>query len=100
MPQILFLKSKDCSDRIVVCTKVNVLKFGTCHSLKKRRKKPSYFGHCFVETFEGIANSVDPDQAGPEAVYTLIRLLLQEQSDLGLHCLQAIFVFKIFECLL
>ena len=29
---------------------------------------------------EGMANSIDPDQTAPE-------LLLEEQSDLGLHCL-------------
>ena len=37
---------------------------------------------------EGIANSVDPDQTAPmQTVQTQIRLLLEEQSDQGLHCL-------------
>ena len=30
---------------------------------------------------EGIANSVDPDQTAP------LGAVLEEQSDLGLHCL-------------
>ena len=35
------------------------------------------------------ANSVDPDQTAPlQTVWTQIRLLLKEQSDLGPHCLQ------------
>ena len=41
-----------------------------------------------------IANSVDPDQTAPlgavrsgSALFAEIRLLLQEQSDQGLHCL-------------
>ena len=32
------------------------------------------------------ANSADPDQTAP--LQTQIRLLLEEQSDQGLHCLQ------------
>ena len=32
--------------------------------------------HLFLEILSGMANSVDPDQTA-----------LQEQSDLGLHCL-------------
>ena len=31
-----------------------------------------------------LTNSADPDQTAP----TLIRLLLEEQSDQGLHCVQ------------
>ena len=47
----------------------------------------------FLRTFQTYfciqANSVDPDQTAPaEAVWSGIRLLLQEQSDLGPHCLQ------------
>ena len=30
---------------------------------------------------DGMANSVDPDQTAP------LRLLLEEQSDQGLHCM-------------
>ena len=37
---------------------------------------------------DGMANIVDPDQTAPLEESDLgIRLLLQEQSDLGLHCL-------------
>ena len=46
----------------------------------------------FFQTFQIYfcikANSVDPDQTAPQTVWTLIRLLLEEQSDLGPHCLQ------------
>ena len=45
----------------------------------------------FLQTFQTYfciqANSVDPDQTAL-LVWTLIRLLLKEQSDLGPHCLQ------------
>ena len=44
----------------------------------------------FLQTFQTSfciqANSMDPDQTAP--LWTQIRLLLKEQSDLGPHCLQ------------
>ena len=61
---------------------VNVLKFRTLYFILFR---PKFCFLCiFLKILGEMANSVDPDQTAPS---TLIRLLLQEQSDLGLHCL-------------
>ena len=37
---------------------------------------------------DGMVNSGDPDQTAAPQGATLIRLLLKEQFDLGLHCLR------------
>ena len=45
-----------------------------------------FFMQLCLKIFNGMANNVDPDQTGA---------LLQEQSDLGLHCLHIPFCQKL-----
>ena len=68
-----------------------------CHSLvilltlkmhKKKKKKKKKKMHLFISSAEYSSKLFKPIFAYRQTVWTMIRLLLEEQSDLGRHYLQ------------
>ena len=61
-------------------------------SLKTPRKPASENVVCLCRLLTILANFIKPIFAYRQTVWTQIKLLLKEQSDLGPHCLQKCFL--------